>query len=111
MNEHGKQEFKSFNLDLLTKNDDYYDVLGSDNSLKNAASVAYAQVFAPHHNWAIRKAVAAGMYTLPTRTQLLEKLNEDGEPILAVLFCIIEFLLIDSITSYHCYCSKVLFQL
>lgn len=47
------------------------------NSLKTPASVAYAQVFAPHHGWAIRKAVAAGMYALPTRAQLLRKLNED----------------------------------
>jgi hypothetical protein len=49
------------------------------NSLKGPASKAYAQVFAPHHGWAIRKAVAAGMYALPTKTQLLKKLNEDGE--------------------------------
>ncbi|PSS04941.1 Accelerated cell death like [Actinidia chinensis var. chinensis] len=47
------------------------------NSLKNPASTAYAQVFAPHHGWAIRKAVAAGMYALPTKVQLLKKLNED----------------------------------
>ncbi|KAG5562283.1 hypothetical protein RHGRI_005120 [Rhododendron griersonianum] len=47
------------------------------NSLKNPASTAYAQVFAPHHGWAIRKAVAAGMYALPTKAQLLRKLNED----------------------------------
>ncbi|WOH12096.1 hypothetical protein DCAR_0831595 [Daucus carota subsp. sativus] len=48
-----------------------------ENSLKSPASTAYAQVFAPHHNWAIRKAVAAGMYALPTKAQLLMKLNED----------------------------------
>ncbi|XP_043702001.1 accelerated cell death 11 [Telopea speciosissima] len=47
------------------------------NSLKDPASVAYAKVFAPHHGWAIRKAVAAGMYALPTKAQLLKKLNED----------------------------------
>ena len=49
------------------------------NSLKDAASKAYAQVFAPHHGWAIRKAVGAGMYALPSKSQLLKKLNEDGE--------------------------------
>lgn len=49
------------------------------NSLKDPASKAYAQVFAPYHGWAIRKAVAAGMYALPTKAQLLNKLNEDGE--------------------------------
>ncbi|XP_050208748.1 accelerated cell death 11 [Mercurialis annua] len=47
------------------------------NSLKDPASKAYAQVFAPHHGWVIRKAVAAGMYALPTKAQLLSKLNED----------------------------------
>ncbi|XP_075664773.1 accelerated cell death 11-like [Castanea sativa] len=47
------------------------------NSLKNPATKAYAQVFAPHHGWAIKKAVAAGMYLLPTKAQLLQKLNED----------------------------------
>ncbi|XP_042066219.1 accelerated cell death 11-like [Salvia splendens] len=47
------------------------------NSLKEPASKAYAQVFSPYHGWAIRKAVAAGMYALPTKAQLLNKLNED----------------------------------
>ncbi|KAG7025130.1 Accelerated cell death 11 [Cucurbita argyrosperma subsp. argyrosperma] len=36
-----------------------------------------AKVFAPHHGWAIRKAVGAGMYALPSKAQLLRKLNED----------------------------------
>lgn len=49
------------------------------NSLKDAASYAYDQVFAPYHGWAIRKAVAAGMYVLPTRVQLLRQLNEDED--------------------------------
>lgn len=47
------------------------------NSLQDPASKAYAEVFAPYHGWAIRKAVAAGMYALPTKAQLLRKLNED----------------------------------
>lgn len=47
------------------------------NSLRDPASVAYARVLAPHHPWAVRKVVAAGMYTLPTKSQLLKKLNED----------------------------------
>ncbi|KAH8506547.1 hypothetical protein H0E87_013378 [Populus deltoides] len=54
-------------------------MVSEGNSLKGPASKAYAQVFAPHHGWAIRKAVAAGMYALPTKAQLLKKLNEDGE--------------------------------
>ncbi|KAL2469611.1 Accelerated cell death 11 [Abeliophyllum distichum] len=52
-------------------------VASEGNSLKDAASKAYAQVLAPHHGWAIRKAVGAGMYALPTKSQLLKKLNED----------------------------------
>jgi len=47
------------------------------NSLRDPASVAYEQVFAPHHGWAIRKAVGAGMYSLPTKSQFLKMLNED----------------------------------
>lgn len=47
------------------------------NSLKDAASNAYAQVFCPYHGWALRKAVAAGMFALPTRVELMKKLNED----------------------------------
>ncbi|KAK6917083.1 Glycolipid transfer protein domain [Dillenia turbinata] len=54
-------------------------IASEGNSLKDPASTAYAQVFAPHHGWAIRKAVAAGMYALPTKAQLLKKLNEDGK--------------------------------
>lgn len=50
-----------------------------DYSLKEAASTAYAQVCAPYHSWTIRTAVAAGMYALPTRDQLLLRLNETGE--------------------------------
>ncbi|XAR59367.1 hypothetical protein NMG60_11015186 [Bertholletia excelsa] len=48
-----------------------------ENSLKDPASKAYTQIFAPYHGWAIRKAVAAGMYALPTKSQLMKKLNED----------------------------------
>ncbi|XP_062110137.1 ACD11 homolog protein isoform X2 [Humulus lupulus] len=51
----------------------------SDYYLKGAASTAYAEVCAPYHSWAIRAAVAAGMYALPTREQLLLKLNETNQ--------------------------------
>ncbi|KAF7808897.1 ACD11-like protein [Senna tora] len=50
-----------------------------DNSLKQAASTAYANVCAPYHTWAVRTAVSAGMYALPTRDQLLMKLNETNQ--------------------------------
>ncbi|GAV88556.1 GLTP domain-containing protein [Cephalotus follicularis] len=50
-----------------------------DYSLKEAASTAYAQVCAPYHTWAVRTAVYAGMYALPTRDQLLLRLNETNQ--------------------------------
>ncbi|KAH1208885.1 Accelerated cell death 11 [Glycine max] len=55
----------------------YILLCAKGNSLRDPASKAYEQVFAPHHGWAIRKAVSAGMYALPTKEQLLKKLNED----------------------------------
>lgn len=51
---------------------------GRDESLKGPATKAYAMVFEQHHGWVIRKAVSAGMYALPTKTQLMKRLNEDG---------------------------------
>lgn len=57
---------------------DDFDIY-SDDSLKDAASTAYAQVCAPYHSWTVRTAVAAGMYALPTRDQLLMRLDETSE--------------------------------
>ncbi|KAL3510809.1 hypothetical protein ACH5RR_030210 [Cinchona calisaya] len=58
----------------------FQNFLSTDEcSLKEAASTAYAKVCAPYHTWAIRTAVSAGMYALPTREQLLERLNETKE--------------------------------
>jgi hypothetical protein len=54
-------------------------------SLYDAATTAYGQVCAPFHSWAIRKAVGAGMYTLPSREQLIERLNETGKQIRKLL--------------------------
>lgn len=51
----------------------------SDGCLKDAASSAYAKTCAPYHTWAVRTAVYAGMYALPTRDQLLLKLNETSK--------------------------------
>ncbi|KAL1568454.1 ACD11 protein-like [Salvia divinorum] len=48
----------------------------NDYCLKDAASTAYAKTCAPYHSWAVRTAAYAGMYALPTRDQLLVKLNE-----------------------------------
>ncbi|XP_057810617.1 ACD11 homolog protein-like isoform X2 [Salvia miltiorrhiza] len=49
----------------------------NDYYLKDAASTAYAKTCAPYHTWAVRTAAYAGMYALPTRDQLLVKLNEN----------------------------------
>lgn len=49
------------------------------NSLKEPATKAYEQVFAAHHSWTIRKAVSAGMFMLPTKTQFLRKLHEQED--------------------------------
>ncbi|CAA3003672.1 ACD11 homolog [Olea europaea subsp. europaea] len=58
----------------------FQNFLSSDDcSLKEAASAAYAKTCAPYHVWAIRTAVSAGMFALPTREQLLLRLNESGE--------------------------------
>ncbi|KAM7271237.1 hypothetical protein ACFE04_030451 [Oxalis oulophora] len=51
----------------------------NEYSLKEAATTAYAQVCAPYHSWAIRTAAYAGMYSLPTREQLLLRLNETDQ--------------------------------
>ena len=48
-------------------------------TLYDAATTAYGQVCALFLSWAIRKAVGAGMYTLPTREQLIVWLNETGK--------------------------------
>jgi hypothetical protein len=56
------------------------------NSLKEPASKPYEQVFAPHHSWTIRKAVGAGMFLLPSKSQFLQKLHEEGEFKSMVLF-------------------------
>ncbi|XP_047941513.1 ACD11 homolog protein-like [Salvia hispanica] len=58
----------------------FKNFLNSDDpSLKEAASSAYAKTCAPYHTWAVRTAASAGMYALPTREQLLVKLNETHE--------------------------------
>ncbi|KAG6396644.1 hypothetical protein SASPL_142799 [Salvia splendens] len=53
-----------------------YGAAHSDYCLKDAASAAYAETCAPYHSWAVKTAAYAGMYALPTRDQLLLKLNE-----------------------------------
>lgn len=56
-------------------------LMTDEYSLKDAATTAYAEVCAPFHTWAFRPAVYAGMYTLPTRDQLLLRLNETDQSV------------------------------
>lgn len=58
----------------------FQGILGEKKkSLRDPASKAYGQVFGPHHSFPIRAAVQAGLYTLPTTTQLLKMLHEDED--------------------------------
>lgn len=66
-------------LDLIRAIFEQFLMTNEYYSLKDAATKAYTQVCAPFHTWAVRTAVYAGMYTLPTRDQLLLRLNETGE--------------------------------
>ena len=50
-------------------------LMTDEYSLKDAATTACTEVCAPFHTWAVRTAVYAGMYTLPTRDQLLIRLD------------------------------------
>jgi len=63
-------------LDLIRAIFEQFLLTDECYSLKDAATKAYTQVCAPFHSWAVRTAVYAGMYTLPTREQLLLRLNE-----------------------------------
>ncbi|MCL7022806.1 hypothetical protein MKW94_009451 [Papaver nudicaule] len=56
-------------------------ISSDDCSLREAASSAYAEVCAPFHTWAIRTAVFAGMYALPSKQQLILKLNETDQSV------------------------------
>ncbi|KAJ3707181.1 hypothetical protein LUZ61_010886 [Rhynchospora tenuis] len=51
------------------------------DSLRDAASLSYHNVFALHHSWAIQKAVAATMYGLPSKSQLFERFNQDEDSV------------------------------
>ncbi|KAL0446896.1 UNVERIFIED_CONTAM: ACD11protein [Sesamum latifolium] len=66
-------------LDLIRALFENFLSSGNGGCLKEAASTAYAKTCAPYHTWAVRTAVYAGMYGLPTRDQLLLKLNETDE--------------------------------
>ncbi|CAA7045863.1 unnamed protein product [Microthlaspi erraticum] len=68
-------------LDLIRAIFEQFLLTDECYSLKDAATKAYTQVCAPFHSWAVRTAVYAGMYTLPTREQLLLRLNETDQSV------------------------------
>ncbi|CAN8243951.1 unnamed protein product [Cochlearia groenlandica] len=68
-------------LDLIRAIFEQFLLTDECYSVKDAATKAYTQVCAPFHTWAVRTAVYAGMYTLPTRDQLLVRLNETDESV------------------------------
>lgn len=76
-------------LDLIRAIFEQFLMTNEYYSLKDAATKAYTQVCAPFHTWAVRTAVYAGMYTLPTRDQLLLRLNETGEVLFWLTFDVI----------------------
>lgn len=68
-------------------------------------------MFAPYHGWVIRKAVAAGMYALPTKAQLLNKLNEDGEinSVLVLFFSFKDFVQSSKLVFLFASCDNEVF--
>ncbi|CAH2066191.1 unnamed protein product [Thlaspi arvense] len=68
-------------LDLIRAIFEQFLMTDECYSLKDAATKAYTQVCAPFHSWTVRTAVYAGMYTLPTREQLLLRLNETDQSV------------------------------
>ncbi|KAF8094033.1 hypothetical protein N665_0371s0016 [Sinapis alba] len=68
-------------LDLIRAIFEQFLMTNEYYSLKDAATKAYTQVCAPFHTWTVRTAVYAGMYTLPTRDQLLLRLNETDQSV------------------------------
>ncbi|RYQ79163.1 hypothetical protein Ahy_Scaffold6g107860 isoform A [Arachis hypogaea] len=47
------------------------------NSVRDAVSKAYTEIFHLRHGWALRKAVSSRLHHIPTKQQLFRKLNQD----------------------------------
>ncbi|KAL4321117.1 hypothetical protein AHAS_Ahas14G0078400 [Arachis hypogaea] len=54
-------------------------LLTEGNSVRDAVSKAYTEIFHLHHGWALRKAVSSRLHHIPTKQQLFRKLNQDGK--------------------------------
>ncbi|XP_027338824.1 accelerated cell death 11-like [Abrus precatorius] len=52
-------------------------LLTKGNSIRDAISKAYTQIFNSYHGWALRKAVAARIHYIPSKQQIIRKLCED----------------------------------
>ncbi|CAK8531417.1 unnamed protein product [Lathyrus sativus] len=52
-------------------------LLTEGNSMRDAVSKAYTQIFNSYHGWALRKAVSVRLNYIPTKQQLYRKLGED----------------------------------
>jgi hypothetical protein len=48
---------------------------GRGNSMRDAVSKAYTQIFNSYHGWALRKAVSVRLHYIPTKQQLYRKLS------------------------------------
>ncbi|QHO37885.1 hypothetical protein HN51_004127 [Arachis hypogaea] len=52
-------------------------LLTEGNSVRDAVSKAYTEIFHLRHGWALRKAVSSRLHHIPTKQQLFRKLNQD----------------------------------
>ncbi|XP_027338825.1 accelerated cell death 11-like [Abrus precatorius] len=52
-------------------------LLTEGNSIRDAVTKAYTQIFNSYHGWALRKAVAARIHYIPTKQQIFRKISED----------------------------------
>ncbi|KAI8539493.1 hypothetical protein RHMOL_Rhmol09G0187500 [Rhododendron molle] len=54
-----------------------HNFIDRGNSITGPVLTAYEQVFGPYHSWAIKTAVRASAFTLPTKAGLLRRLKEN----------------------------------
>jgi hypothetical protein len=52
---------------------------GTHDKMSHIAHTAYSDTLAHHHSWLVRKAVGLAVYTLPTRSALLQKMGESSD--------------------------------
>ncbi len=52
--------------------------LKDSDKLSGVGHESYSATLSKHHTWLVRKAVGLAMYTLPTRSQLLQKMHAES---------------------------------